>query len=140
MDAAVVEFDDANDARSTARLVFGRTYPGQPELRAQLVELGQHAARVSLDTIAELDVRIGRAFADAALGALADSGTAAADVAAIGSHGQTLRHRPDGDVPCTLQLGDPNTIAERTGIRTVARSEEHTSELQSLMRISYAGC
>ena len=120
IDAALVEFDDANDARSTARLLFSRTYAWQPELRAQLVELGQQSARVALDAIAELDVRIGRAFADAALRALADSGTAAADVAAIGSHGQTLRHRPDGDVPYTLQLGDPNTIAERTGIRTVA--------------------
>src|SRR3546814_19984417 len=36
IDAALVEFDDANDARSTARLVFARTYPWQPELRAQL--------------------------------------------------------------------------------------------------------
>src|SRR3546814_10999443 len=81
IDAALVEFDDANDARSTARLVFARTYPWQPELRAQLVELGQQSARVSLATNAELDVRIGRAFADAALGALADSGPAAADVA-----------------------------------------------------------
>src|SRR3546814_14227619 len=41
IDAALVEFDDANDARSTARLVFGRTYPWQPELRAQLVEVGR---------------------------------------------------------------------------------------------------
>ncbi|MFC3716000.1 anhydro-N-acetylmuramic acid kinase [Luteimonas soli] len=120
IDAALVEFGDANDARSTARLVFGRTYPWQPALRAQLVELGQQSARVPLDAVAGLDVRIGRAFADAALQALADSGKAAADVAAIGSHGQTLRHRPDGDAPYTLQLGDPNTIAERTGICTVA--------------------
>jgi anhydro-N-acetylmuramic acid kinase len=62
---------------------------------------------------------------DAALRALADSGIGAASVAAIGSHGQTLRHRPearpgDDGAPYTLQLGDPNTIAERTGIRTVA--------------------
>jgi anhydro-N-acetylmuramic acid kinase len=120
IDAALVELDDANDARSTARLLFARTYAWQPELRAQLVELGQHSARISLDAIAELDVRIGRAFADAALQALADSGIAAVDVVAIGSHGQTLRHRPDGECPYTLQLGDPNTIAERTGIRTVA--------------------
>ena len=126
IDAALVEFDGPAGAGTlTARLVFGRTYPWQPVLRAQLVELGQQSAQVSLDAVAELDVRIGLAFADAALQALADSGLAAADVAAIGSHGQTLRHRPearpgDGAAPYTLQLGDPNTIAERTGIRTVA--------------------
>src|SRR3546814_18548350 len=61
IDAALVEFDDSG---AKARLVFGRTYPWQPELRAQLVELGQQSARVSLDAIAQLDVRLGRAFPD----------------------------------------------------------------------------
>ena len=119
IDAALVEFEDAAGALQ-ARLAFARTYPWPAALRARLVELGQQSARVTLDEVAELDVRIGRAFADAALQALADSGTAAASVAAIGSHGQTLRHRPEGEFPFTLQLGDPGTIAERTGIRTVA--------------------
>jgi anhydro-N-acetylmuramic acid kinase len=122
IDAALVRFADDG---TRPELLFGRTYPWEPGLRARLVELGQQSAQLSLDAIAELDVRIGHAFADAALQALADSGIAAADVAAIGSHGQTLRHRPEvrpgeGMFPYTLQLGDPNTIAERTGICTVA--------------------
>lgn len=116
IDAALVCFDGA----ASPAFVFGRTYPWNPALRAQLVELGQRGAVLTLDAVAELDVRIGRAFADAALQALADSGTAAADVSAIGSHGQTLRHRPWGEFPYTLQFGDPSTIAERTGVRTVA--------------------
>ncbi|MBV1914957.1 MAG: anhydro-N-acetylmuramic acid kinase [Pseudomonadales bacterium] len=41
-------------------------------------------------------------------------------VCAIGSHGQTIRHFPDHDSPHSLQLGDPNLIAELTGITTVA--------------------
>ena len=92
IDAALVRFA-ATTAR-TPELLFGRTYawdagtaraPGRarPAVRATAISIA----------IAELDVRIGRAFADAALQALADSGIAAADVAAIGSHGQTLRHR-----------------------------------------------
>ncbi|HVI57836.1 MAG TPA: anhydro-N-acetylmuramic acid kinase [Luteimonas sp.] len=123
IDAALVGFDDvpgAGGGAITARLHFGRTYDWDAELRERLVELGQQSARVTLDEVAGLDVRIGRAFADAALRALADAGVDAAQVAAIGSHGQTLRHRPTGEVPYTLQLGDPGTIAERTGIRTVA--------------------
>ena len=43
-----------------------------------------------------------------------------AHVAAIGSHGQTICHRPNGAFPFTLQIGDPSVIAERTGILTVA--------------------
>lgn len=116
IDAALVRFD----GNGGAKLVFGRTYPWDPALRAQLVELGQREALLGLDAIAELDVRIGRAFAEAALQALLDSGTPAAAVAAIGSHGQTLRHRPCGEFPYTLQLGDPSTIAERCGITVVA--------------------
>src|SRR5690606_15670338 len=111
IDAALVEFDGGR-----ARLRFGRTYPWDPDLRARLVALGRQEAALTLDAVAELDVSIGRAFAAAANAALADSGTRAADVRAIGSHGQTLRHRPWGEVPYTLQLGDPSTIAERTGL------------------------
>ncbi|WP_242112079.1 anhydro-N-acetylmuramic acid kinase [Luteimonas aquatica] len=133
IDAALARFD--SEAAGKPELVFGRTYAWDTALRERLVALGQQSATLTLDEIAELDVRIGHAFAEAALRALADSGTPAAEVAAIGSHGQTLRHRPqgrpqdglpqesrpqEGMVPYTLQLGDPNTIAERTGVRVVA--------------------
>src|SRR3546814_1428278 len=37
-----------------------------------------------------------------------------------------------------LTLESQTTEEERKGLRPVSRSEEHTSELQSLMRISYA--
>ena len=115
IDAALASFDGGQ-----ARLHFGRTYPWDPALRAQLVALGQQGTALPLEAIAELDVRVARAFADAANLALADSGIAAASVHAIGSHGQTLRHRPWGPYPYTLQLGDPSTLAERTGITVVA--------------------
>jgi len=116
IDAALVRFGEDGHAR----LAFGRTYAWAPALRTRLVELGQQSALLTLDDVGELDVRIARAFADAALQALADSGTDAREVAAVGSHGQTLRHRPHGPHPFTLQLGDPGTIAEHTGIRVVA--------------------
>ena len=119
IDAALVRFDgDATHARP--ELAFGRTYPWDPALRARLVELGQRTAMLTLDEVGELDVRIGRAFAQAAKAAIEASGVATADIAAIGSHGQTLRHRAHGEIPFTLQLGDPSTIAERCGVRVVA--------------------
>lgn len=124
IDAAIVQFDD-DHGPCRAAMRFGRTYPWEAALQARLVALGQQAGALTLDDLGELDTRIADGFADAACRALADAGLAASEIAAIGSHGQTLRHRPlgrngDGRAGFTLQLGDPSRIAERTGILTVA--------------------
>ncbi len=53
---------------------------------------------------------------------LAQAGVAAAEVRAIGAHGQTVRHRPqafDG-TGYTVQLAQPALLAELTGIDVVA--------------------
>jgi anhydro-N-acetylmuramic acid kinase len=68
----------------------------------------------------QLDVRVGELFARAAGALLDKAGVDAAKVRAIGSHGQTVFHAPDAEFPCSVQIGDPNIIAERTGITTVA--------------------
>jgi anhydro-N-acetylmuramic acid kinase len=114
IDVALVRFSPRLE------LLHGRTVAWEPGLRARLVELGQASARITLDEVGELDTRVGRAFAAAALAALGDAGLQRDAIAGLGSHGQTLRHRPHGEHPFTLQLGDPNTIAERCGITVVA--------------------
>ncbi|GHE44564.1 anhydro-N-acetylmuramic acid kinase [Vulcaniibacterium thermophilum] len=121
IDAALVAFA----ADGACRLLAGRTFPWDAATRAQLLALGQGGHVDSLDEIGTLDVAIGEAFAQAALRLLAQAGVAREAVRAIGSHGQTIRHRPhgaahDGRHPFTWQLGDAHVIAERTGIATVA--------------------
>jgi len=78
------------------------------------------AASDPIDELGELDGLVGELFAAAALGLLAAEGLESADIRALGSHGQTLRHRPRASRPFTLQIGDPNIIAARTGIPVVA--------------------
>lgn len=73
-----------------------------------------------IERLGRMDRALGRLFAEAALGVLASSEHHASAIAAIGSHGQTLRHRPQGEQAFSLQAGDPNTIAELTGITVVA--------------------
>ncbi len=73
----------------------------------------------SLPGLAALHVRIGREFSAAALSLLGDAGHSSEDVAAIGSHGQTIWHAPTGRFPCTLQIGDGASIAVHTGLPTV---------------------
>jgi anhydro-N-acetylmuramic acid kinase len=75
---------------------------------------------IDRSTFWQLDVRVGELFARAAINLLGKAGVEASAVRAIGSHGQTVFHAPDAEYPSTVQIGDPNVIAERTGITTVA--------------------
>jgi anhydro-N-acetylmuramic acid kinase len=93
--------------------------PWEPKLKTRIAAAIDHADSVALDEIGELDVEIGRAFARAASRLLERERIGAAQVAAIGSHGQTLRHRPDLSAPFTWQIGDPNVLTEMTGITVV---------------------
>jgi len=104
----------------TPKMHAALTQPYSQDLRRRILDLAQGDGRIELDELGALDVEIGRAFSAAALRLLAEHGIAAGAVSAIGSHGQTVRHRPAGANPYTLQLGDPNIIAEATGIATVA--------------------
>jgi anhydro-N-acetylmuramic acid kinase len=65
-------------------------------------------------------MRLGQLFGDAARELLATSGKTPSQIRAIGSHGQTIRHRPSAHYPFTRQIGNPSAIAEFTGITTVA--------------------
>ncbi len=93
--------------------------PLEATLKRRLLRLIEHPDESQLDEIGQLDVEVGRAFAAGALALLRSAGVGAGQVAAIGSHGQTVRHRPDAPTPFTWQIGDPNTIAELTGITVV---------------------
>lgn len=115
IDAVLVSF-----SRGVPQLLASHAHPWPPTLRNRMLALAQGEAALDVDAFGRLDVEIGCCFADAALQLLEQSGTAAQDVRAIGSHGQTLRHRPTGAYPFTLQLGDPSVIAERCRIDVVA--------------------
>lgn len=120
IDAALVRFDGGDNTPLHAELIAARTLPWQPDVRARLVWLGQGGALDSLDELGELDAQVGEAFAEAALAILETAGIERSQVAAIGSHGQTVRHRPYVAHPFSLQIGDAARIAERTGITTIA--------------------
>ncbi|SHM21867.1 anhydro-N-acetylmuramic acid kinase [Rhizobacter sp. OV335] len=51
---------------------------------------------------------------------LAQTGLSAADIRAIGAHGQTVRHRPGDELPYTVQVNAPAALAELAGIDVVA--------------------
>lgn len=115
IDAALLEIGaDAMRVRAAA----AREWPGS--LQARLRRAAERAEATGLYELGELDTAVGVQLALAAAALLQSAGLAPAAVRAIGSHGQTILHRPSGENPFTLQIGDPNIIAERLGIDVIA--------------------
>lgn len=112
VDAVVADFSHSRPkVLARAHRAYG------PELRAPLLALNAPAE----DEIGKMGIlgnALSRTFAEAALEALARAGVAPAEVTAIGSHGQTVRHRPD--LGYTVQIGNAALLAELTGITVVA--------------------
>lgn len=75
---------------------------------------------IHLESLGTLDARLGVLFAECALRLLEKSRLKPSQIRAIGCHGQTLHHNPTHSSPYSLQIGDPNRIAELTGITTIA--------------------
>lgn len=94
--------------------------PYAPALAERLLQAISDPDHVGLDDYGRLDVEVGHAFAEAAVALLGAAGRQPRDIRAIGSHGQTILHRPHAAPACTLQIGDPSVIAERCGIDVVA--------------------
>ena len=117
-DAAVVELWGAPPALGWKLLRYVNI-PHSPDLRAEIFAAFRPETG-TVDRLCSLNFRLGQAFADAALAAIAAAGLRPDQVSLIGSHGQTVWHIPAGQAMSTLQLGEPALIAERTGITTVS--------------------
>lgn len=115
VDAVLVDFDG-----DKAEVLAYCEHPLPDSLRSELTAVREAPHRTDLDRVGHLDRQLGRLFAGAAAAVLQQAGVAPREVAAIGSHGQTLLHSPAPPEPFSLQLGDPNIIALRTGITTIA--------------------
>lgn len=115
IDAVAVRFGDAG----IEMLAHATTdYPDAQ--RAALDELRADPDAYPAARLAALDAAIGDAFAAAAAALLDGGGIDPGAVRAVGSHGQTVLHRPDASRPHTVQLGDPSRIAHATGLDVIA--------------------
>ena len=105
--------------KNTIRLIHSHSHPIDNQLHDELLALRQ-STDGTIDQLGQLDVKLGRLFADAVNELLQQTSLSTQHIKAIGSHGQTIRHRPEGDYPFTLQIGDPSVIAAQTNITTIA--------------------
>lgn len=91
--------------------------PFEPALRQALLALNQPGAD-ELHRAALAANGLARAYAQVLLTTLEQAGVSARAVAAVGAHGQTVRHRPE--LGYTIQLLNAALLAELCGIDVVA--------------------
>ena len=96
-----------------------KTFPYPNDLLAELKSL-QKPASNEVYRLGKNDRNVGKHFADCVNALLAETNLQPADIRLVGSHGQTVRHHPNGDSGFSVQLGDANTIASMTNIDVVA--------------------
>jgi len=92
------------------------------DLKSEIHALAQPGDN-EIQRLGQLDRELGIRFAETVKQLLRQQQLTNTAIRAIGSHGQTIRHRPpslEGGHAFSLQVGDPNTIAGHTGITTVA--------------------
>jgi anhydro-N-acetylmuramic acid kinase len=115
IDAVLVEFGE-----HSVDIVSARTAPYPEALRSKLMDATRAPENCTADLIGMLDHWVGECFRDTSLELIQAAGVNPEQVRAIGSHGQTIRHRPDDERPFTLQIGNAAIIAKGTGIDCVA--------------------
>jgi len=119
IDTALVEFN-GSDKHPEIKLISGHSHQIPHALKNRLKQLSQDAPDTSIDMLGETDTELGLVFADAVNTLLRDSNISGAEITAIGSHGQTVRHQPNLKNSFSMQIGDANRISYNTGITTVA--------------------
>jgi anhydro-N-acetylmuramic acid kinase len=120
VDAALVRMRGLGNGTEHSMVAYRET-PLEAALRREILEVAG-AESVPPERLMRLDAALGERYAAAVFELLAEAGVDPRAVAAIGSHGQTVRHLPRaaGSAALSLQLGSAAILAERTGIAVVS--------------------
>ena len=114
IDACLVSINDNH-----LHLIDSLEQPLPDLLRQELLALCQPGNN-EIERMGRADRQLAQLYADYCLQLLDKNQLKAENITAIGSHGQTIRHQPEGKSGFSLQIGDPNTLAQLTNITTVA--------------------
>lgn len=121
MSGTSIDGEDAVAMRfsSEGMEMLGHAYlPFDPALAQELLSLALGNAPREIERMGDASVALARHGAAVVEKLLQEAGLDRCDVAALASHGQTIRHRPDRGF--TIQLNHPALLAELTGINVIA--------------------
>lgn len=123
IDAVLVDFSGNHPA------LISKHSHRWPEMLQQALLAAREIPDYELDTLSSLDMQAAAVFAEACSQLLQKTSYQAQHIKAIGSHGQTIRHRPDIDNPFSLQIGNAQQLARLTGIDVI--SDFRTADIKA---------
>lgn len=121
IDLALVTFDINNELVHHASYYQAYSDQTAAKIIALYCAENNNPNNNEIDRAFELDVELAHLFANAINAFLVQERLSCADIIAIGSHGQTIRHRPLVKHPFTLQIGCCQTLAILTNIRVIGQ-------------------
>ncbi len=114
VDAVLAHFNG-----DSMHIMHAKCVPYPTAIKLTLDQLIESAAPPDQEMRELLDENLGRFFARVAQDLVREAGMEMRDIKAIGSHGQTVWHDPDGSPPVSVQLGKPGLIARGTNTTVV---------------------
>ncbi|MFT4634651.1 MAG: anhydro-N-acetylmuramic acid kinase [Arenicella sp.] len=114
IDAALVAFESAGQLRVIDTLFT----PFDKNIRAEISYTAQNNQSLFSNQDSPLHQKLAPIYASACIRLLAKAKVLSDKVSGIANHGQTVKHEPDASPSYSLQLGDGQTLADLTGIKT----------------------
>lgn len=98
------------------KIVHFKNYPYDKKFQQKLLQ----AFSLTAPQLSQLHYEIGQRYAKIVARFLADFHLSAAQIEAVGMHGQTVYHGPHDKTPNTLQLGEPSFLAAALHVPVVS--------------------
>ena len=114
IDVALVSIQD-----NRTQFISAIEVPFDERVREQLLALCADG-HTHLKALGQLTVKLSLAYADGVNQLLNKFQLSANDIVAIGCHGQTVYHCPEGEYPFSMQLLNASVLTAKTGITTVS--------------------
>jgi len=123
VDAVIARLEGSGSDLSIDQEAF--VHRAYPDALRTLLRRNSSVESSSVRDLTRLNVRLAGVYAEAVDAALAEAGRSRDALDLVGSHGQTVQHRPEpadcagAAVRATLQIGCASTLANRLGVPVV---------------------
>ena len=113
VDVTLCSIDESN-----CKLIHSLEFSFESSLKEEILSIIN--STTTIENIGIIDNKLGVLFAQSVNALLQKYNIKSENIKAIGLHGQTLWHRPQGENRFSIQLGCPNVVSAKTNIQVVS--------------------